>query len=132
MSKEDEMSMMELKPTIFLNLAAANMKLGGWDGGRRLCNAALVYCNTPFLLLDDLGVNDDINDDTELFEPIIPDRRQVIIKSMYRRGQCLHEMGQFDRALRDFEYARNLAPTDKLIKAAIETASNMKEKVQQL
>jgi len=44
-----------LKPTVFLNLAAANLKLQGFEGARRCCNAALLFINSPSLLLDDMG-----------------------------------------------------------------------------
>ena len=118
LSSADEKGLMELKPTIFLNLAAANMKLQAWDGARRLCNVALIFCNTPYLPLDDLGVADDINIDTEAFEPILPERKGAVVKALYRRGQCFLELGDAEKALMDFDHAISLSPEEKSLHSA--------------
>jgi hypothetical protein len=36
-----------LRPSLFLNLAAANLKLGGADGALKCCNSVIQLCNNP-------------------------------------------------------------------------------------
>ena len=106
-----------LKPTIFLNLAAANLHLGagGLEGCHRCCNAAVVFINNPHLLLDELGQDDDSDvaatAEIRLLEPVAPQCEALATKALYRRGRCLVQMGApfLDRARRDLETALRLS-----------------------
>jgi hypothetical protein len=94
-------SFSQLKPIAFLNLAAANIKLGGFEGARRCCNAALLFINTPDLLLDDMGAegievaggnSNDITEDVKLIEPVKRGRGDLGSKALYRRALCIQGM----------------------------------------
>lgn len=106
------------KITLFLNLALSNLKLGSYEGCRRCCNAALVFCNKPSLKLSDLGVDDDLTEDIAVS---LQDVKYTALttKCLFRRSQCLVDLGEFDNALRDLKSAECLSPEDPTIKKAI-------------
>ncbi len=89
-----------LKPTAFLNLGAANLKLQGFEGTRRCCNAALLFINSPSLLLDDMGADGvagsgDITEDVVLSEPVQGGRavlKGLAAKALYRRAVATQEL----------------------------------------
>lgn len=113
----------QLKITLFLNLAAANLKLGSSEGCRRCTNTSLVFCNKPSLLLSDLGIEDDITEDTQVLEPVtLPRLEALMAKALYRRGQSYVEELNWEKAIRDFEHALRFAPGDSAIRSGIELA----------
>ena len=51
---------MVIRPTLFLNLAASNLKLDAADGALQCCNSAIQLCNAPGLPYADLASSKDI------------------------------------------------------------------------
>lgn len=109
-----------LKPTIFLNLAAANLKLQHFEGCKRCCNSCIVFCNHPNLSLDEMGIDDDLTLHVQIHEPVNPSRKNIACKALYRRGLCYMELSDFEYALIDFQAALRINPNGKDIKNAIE------------
>jgi hypothetical protein len=104
----------ELKANLFLNIAIANHKMNKVEESRRCCNVVLVFCQRPHLPLSELGINDDLNFDVELKDPIsLPIFKKFAAKALYRRGLC---RSRSDRsgALMDFEVACVYEPHDKV------------------
>ncbi len=56
----------DIKASLFSNLAISNYKLEEYEGSRRCCNAALVFCVKIYLPLVDLGIDDDITKDVSI------------------------------------------------------------------
>ena len=83
----------QLKATIFLNLAAANLQLGGLEACFKCCNAAILFINDPALLLENLDLGVDFVDEVVLAEPVPVELQSLAEKALYRRGKCLKEMG---------------------------------------
>jgi hypothetical protein len=106
---------------VFLNLAAANLKLGGADGAKKCCNAALMFCNNSSMLLDDIG---DTSEDIYAAEPVSPSMLQFVTKALYRRGMCHLELGNVQKAYSDFQAADRFSPNDKSILHALKSAEN--------
>ncbi len=105
----------KLKPVIFLNLAIANLKLGAYEGCRRCCNAAIVFCNKPTLDLSDLGIDDDLTEDVILREPVASDSAPLAAKALYRRGLSYQEQFLFEKAVNDISGAFRILPSDTAI-----------------
>lgn len=115
-------ALITMKPVIFLNLAAANMKLYSWDGARRLCNAALIFCKHPNLALDDLGIDNDISEDFDLeYDHNVEQNVNVIAKAFFRRGQCWKELGDVEKAFNDMCSALRFCPSDRAIEKAVKS-----------
>lgn len=68
-----------LKPTLFLNIGMANFHLEEFFGCKRCCNAAIVLCNNSNLLLEDLGVNEDMTAFVPLNQPVVSSLLVVIL-----------------------------------------------------
>lgn len=117
--KDNIESFTNLKPKIFLNLATANFKLGAYDSCRLCCNACLLYCNNPQLHLNDMGVDNDLSDDTRVSKPILPVMVDLITKSLYRRAQSYYEIGKIKNAMIDFQSANDFSPADPMIRKQI-------------
>lgn len=83
----------QLKATIFLNLAAANLQLGGLEACFKCCNAAILFINDPALLLENMDLGVDFVDEVVLAEPVPVELQSLAEKALYRRGKCLKEMG---------------------------------------
>jgi tetratricopeptide (TPR) repeat protein len=107
------------KVSIFSNLAASNLKLQAYDGAKRCCNAAIVFCNKPDMALADLGVDDDITMDVELTEPVIFELIPSAAKALYRRAQCNIGLKEKYAALHDLEITVRLLPSDKVIQTEL-------------
>ena len=89
-----------LRPTIFLNLAAANLHLQGLEACFKCCNAAILFINRPEMLLEEMGLGDDCEDISDVFcggvpvrEPVLPRMQALAEKALFRRAKCLQEMG---------------------------------------
>jgi hypothetical protein len=57
------------KQQLFLNLGISNYSFDNWTECQRCCNAAMVFCNEPDLLLSDLGRDHDL---TSMITPLKP------------------------------------------------------------
>ena len=115
------------KPTLFLNLAAANLKLNSFEGCRRCCNSCLVFCNNPILPLASMGIDDDITIDVGLQEPVLPSHIKLACKALFRRGKCYSDMGNMELAVRDFMSALRLSPDEiEIIEAVANAKSALK------
>lgn len=121
-----------MKPCIFQNLALANFKLGGYEGCRRCCNAAILYCNKPFYLLDDMGTEDDLTIDMAITEPVLPTYIDILTKSIYRRGQCLQYLEYLELALQDYLLCKRISPNNKVVITSINEVEKMLLKDKQI
>lgn len=125
-------SYIRLKAALFLNLAAANFKLLSYEGSRRCCNVVILFCNKPFLRLSDMGLDDDLTVDIHPQLPITDENcRSLLVKSLYRRGQCKLAMkSSLDEALTDFQLADSIGPHQSGIVSAInEVKKKMNENI---
>jgi len=105
-----------LKPTIFLNLAAANLSLHALESSFKCCNAAIVFINNPELPLDEMGLGEESEDISDfcgvpLQEPVLPIMKNLAEKALFRRGKCLMAMGglHLTNAAKDYEHMLCLA-----------------------
>ena len=106
-----------LKPTVFLNLAASNLKLKNNEGALKCLHAVIQFCNNPNLLMCELEPTDDL---LRVNEPVIPKMRGFIIKALYRRGCCFMNIMEYQNAYQDFSHASRLSPTrDEFIERSI-------------
>ena len=118
-----------LKPTLFVNLAASNLKLNAIEGCRRCCNSCILFCNNPSLPLSEMGVDQDVTVDLPILEPVLPSFAKLACKALYRRGKCHMEIDAYEPALSDFLTAIRLNPDDKeLLEAAEEARSSLTAK----
>jgi hypothetical protein len=110
----------ELKASLFLNLGMANFNMGEFDACRRCCNTALVLCQKPSMLLDDLGVEDDLDRDLPVDATVMPIfLKKTAAKALYRRGLCLVKCKSIIAALEDFKTSLLLLPGDTRTQQAI-------------
>ena len=112
LSDEEQQQYDILKPTMFINLAAANLKLRSPEGAKKCCNVAIMFCNNPSLLLEDLG---DTDEDVALLEPVALPWASIAMKAIFRRGKCWQDMGDLQRALDNYRIAQRLSPKEKAI-----------------
>jgi tetratricopeptide (TPR) repeat protein len=105
-----------LRPSLFLNLAAANLKLGGADGALKCCNSVVQLCNNPGLKYSELLSADEI---TDIIHPISSIMISLMTKALYRRGQCFLELFNIKQAYNDFKIAHTLSPDNKDIKNSL-------------
>jgi tetratricopeptide (TPR) repeat protein len=112
LSDEEQQQYDILKPTMFINLAAANLKLRSPEGAKKCCNVALMFCNNPSLLLEDLG---DTDEDIDLLEPVALPWASIAMKALFRRGKCWQDMGDLQKALDNYRIAQRLSPKEKAI-----------------
>jgi tetratricopeptide (TPR) repeat protein len=116
MDSSDEFDM--IRPTLFLNLAAANLKLGGAEECIRCCNSVIQLCNSPGLLYSNMTSAEEVasvmNPSAEAMEPLIA-------KALFRRGKCFEALGDCSRAIEDYQAARVISPTDKEIQTSLTT-----------
>lgn len=127
-----------LKPTIFLNLAAANLQLGGLEACFKCCNAAALFINNPDFLLDEMGLGENSEDISDLSkagipikEPVLPGMQSLAEKALYRRGKCLIEMGGLHvvNAAKDlYAVLRISAPSSTQLQRAVRSALQSIEK----
>ena len=105
-----------LKVTLFLNLAASNLKLDNFDGARRCCNASILFSNKPQLKLEDMGVEDDLNNvDIEVLQPVNEARVQFIVKALFRRGKCLLGLNLLSKSRSDLLLGLSLLRSAKIV-----------------
>jgi hypothetical protein len=62
---------MRLKQQLFLNLGMSNYSLHNYLECQRCCNAAMVFCNEPDLLLSDLGRDHDLTSTIHPLKPVV-------------------------------------------------------------
>jgi tetratricopeptide (TPR) repeat protein len=104
-----------LRPILFLNLAQANISLGGYDGALRCCNAAIHLCNSPYTRLQDLPAS---QEDAIVIEPVAPTFQKHMAKALFRRSKCYSAsagLSDIIKALEDCERANRVCPGDKAI-----------------
>jgi hypothetical protein len=114
-----------MKPCIFQNLALANIKLGGYEGCRRCCNAAILFCNKPYYLLEDMGTEDDMTIDMTITAPVLPAYNDILTKSLYRRGQCLQYLEYLELAHQDYLLCKRISPNNKVVITSINEIEKM-------
>lgn len=106
---QDLESLCALKITLFLNLAASNLKLDNFDGSRRCCNVAILFSNKPLLKLEDMGVNDDLdNVDIKVRQPVVTNRVPFVVKALFRRGKSLQGLNLLTESQTDLLFAISL------------------------
>lgn len=115
---DDTSALLLLRPVLFLNLAASNLKLGAADGALQCCNSAIQLCNQPGLLYSDLK---SAEEDVMVIRPIAPLMQSTLTKALFRRAQCFEALSREKRALEDYKSARQIIPNDKAVEKAIFT-----------
>jgi tetratricopeptide (TPR) repeat protein len=110
---------MVIRPTLFLNLAASNLKLNAADGALQCCNSAIQLCNAPGLLYADLASSKDVVD---IVHPVAQAMLQTMTKALFRRGTCYEALGDVDAALKDYRAAVSISPDNQELKLLIEAA----------
>lgn len=105
-----------IRPTLFLNLAAANLKLGGAEECLRCCNSAIQLCNSPGLLYSDMKSAEEV---ALVMHPAAQAMQSLIAKALFRRGKCFEALGDCTRALVDYQDAQAISPTDKEIQNSV-------------
>jgi hypothetical protein len=116
MDSSDEFDM--IRPTLFLNLAAANLKLGGAEECIRCCNSVIQLCNSPGLLYSNMTSAEEV---ASVMHPSAEEMEPLIAKALFRRGKCFEALGDCSRAIEDYQAARVISPTDKEIQTSITT-----------
>lgn len=112
-----------IRPTLFLNLAAANLKLGGLEESLRCCNSVIQLCNSPGLLYSSMTSAEEFS---SIIHPIAEAMQSLITKALFRRGKCSEALGDSLRAIEDYQAALAVSPTDKEIQRSI---TSIEEKV---
>jgi tetratricopeptide (TPR) repeat protein len=110
---------MVIRPTLFLNLAASNLKLSAADGALQCCNTAIQLCNAPGLLYSDLASSKDIVD---IVHPVAQAMLQTMAKALFRRGTCFEALGDVNAALKDYLAAASISPDNQELKLLVEAA----------
>lgn len=110
---------MFIRPTLFLNLAASNLKLNAADGALQCCNSAIQLCNAPGLLYADLASSKDIVD---MVHPAAHDMLQTMTKALFRRGTCFEALGDVNAALTDYRAAVSISSDNQELKLLFEAA----------
>lgn len=105
-----------IRPTLFLNLAAANLKLGGADECVRCCNSVIQLCNSPGLQFSSMTSAEEV---TLVNHPVAEVMETLLTKALFRRGTCFEALGDSVRALEDYRSAQAVSPTDTLVKNSI-------------
>ena len=112
-----------LRPTLFLNLALCNIKLGveGIEGAMYTCNAAIHLCNDPSIKLVNLpDCKVSISSSIRIIEPIIRSHQSLAVKALYRRGMCYEHTREYTNAYNDYQQASRLSvDNDKDINLAV-------------
>jgi tetratricopeptide (TPR) repeat protein len=110
---------MVIRPTLFLNLAASNLKLNAADGALQCCNSAIQLCNAPGLLYSDLASSKDIVD---IVHPVAQAMLLTMTKALFRRGTCFEALGDLSAALKDYLAAVSISPDNQELKLLVEAA----------
>lgn len=110
---------MVIRPTLFLNLAASNLKLNAADGALQCCNSAIQLCNAPGLLYADLASS---KDTVDIVHPVAQAMLQTMTKALFRRGTCFEALGDVNAALEDYLAAVSISPDNQELKLLIEAA----------
>jgi tetratricopeptide (TPR) repeat protein len=100
-------SLNNLKATVFLNLAASNLKLKNTEGALKCLHVVIQFCNNPNLLVCEMNSTDD---HVVLNEPVTPCMTYIAIKALYRRGCCFMDTKNYQKAYQDFLNASRLSP----------------------
>lgn len=108
-----------IRPTLFLNLAASNLKLNAADGALQCCNSAMQLCNAPGLLYSDLASSKDIVD---IVHPVAEVMLLTMTKALFRRGTCFETLGDVDCALKDYRAAVSISPGNQELKLLLMAA----------
>jgi tetratricopeptide (TPR) repeat protein len=115
----------DMKATLFLNLAAANLKLEAYEGCKRCCNTTLLFCNNPYLPLEEMGIEDDLTGNAmTATEPVLPSHQTIVGKALFRRGQSNLSLGDAEQAMLDFQTALRCIPNDKAVTSALTSLRN--------
>lgn len=110
----------EIKASLFLNLAMANFSMGEFEACRRCCYTVLLLSQKPAMLLDDLGVEDDIDQNFSVDVTVIPlFLTKTAAKALYRRGLCLVKSKSIVAAIDDFKTSLRVLPGNALVLQAI-------------
>ena len=115
---DDTTALLILRPILFLNLAASNLKLGAAEGALRCCNSAIQLCNEPGLLYSDLK---SAEEDVMVLHPVSPLMQSTLTKALFRRAKCFEALSREKRALEDYKSANLIIPNDKAIEKCIST-----------
>lgn len=105
-----------VRPTLFLNLAASNLKLKAAEGALRCCNSAIQLCNIPGLLYSDLAAAEE---NLCVSHPVAEHMQSLIMKALYRRGKCFESIGNVQRAVEDYRIAESIFPNNPEVKDAL-------------
>ena len=85
------------------------------SGCRKCCNTCLIFCRDPFLKLDCLGIDDDLNFDVQILGPILPQFYKTTAKALYRRSLCKKKTKDIVGALEDLNLANYYVPSDDVL-----------------
>lgn len=110
---------MVIRPNLFLNLAASNLKLNAADGALQCCNSVIQLCNAPGLLYADLASS---KDTVDIVHPVAQDMLQTITKALFRRATCFEALGEVHAALKDYRAAVSISPDNQELKLLVEAA----------
>lgn len=99
-----------LRPSLFLNLALANLKLLDFDAALLCCNASIQLINIPDLPLGQLEPG---HISAVLAMPVSNSSLYLAVKALYRRSKCYQGRYEVFLAIDDITLASSLDPQNK-------------------